>query len=306
MDWPRIGRIARMLLKLGLATLIASALVPCTEAQTTKAKLEFEVASVRENKTGEPSSSNVPLGPGPQFDAKGGLLVAKDQPLLGYIVFAFKPDMRQIGEFRAQLPDWARTAHFDIEARADGNPTKDDLRQMMQSLLEERFHLVAHRETREEPVFAVVFAKPGKLGPRLRPHPADDPGCAKTTFAKTAGGGAYPVACGASASIVPEVPGDLAEAGYNVTMDDVALALGGTANLTDRRVVNRTGLPGTYDFTLEFTPESALNAQPDADAGPGGTSFTEAVKSQLGLKLALRKLANEVIVIDRLERPSEN
>lgn len=278
-----------------------------SRAQVAQVRPEFEVASVRENKSGEPAYSNFPLGPGPQFDAKGGLLMAKDMPVLQFIVFAYKPDMFQISEFRAKLPEWARTSRFDIEARAEGSPTKNDMRLMMQSLLAERFHLAVHRETRDEPMFAVVPAKPGVARPHLKRHPADDPDCAKMRLAKTAAG-AYPVACGASASIVPETPGDFAVAGYNVTMDAIAPALGGAANLTDRRVIDRTGLKGTYDFTLEFAPETALSARPDAsnDLGPDGPSFTEAVKNQLGLKLVPQKLPTEVIVIDHLERPSEN
>jgi len=294
------------LLAAGAAALLTPAALR-GQAPAARNRLQFDVASIRENKSGETPYSNFPLGPGPQFDARGGLLVAKDMLLLQYIVFAYKPDMFQIQEFRAKLPDWARAARFDIEARADGSPAKDDMRLMMQSLLEERFHMQAHRETREDSVFAVVLAKPGVLGPKLKPHPADDPGCAKSNFAKTAAG-AYPVECGASASIVPETPGDLAEAGYNVTMDAIAPALGGAANLTDRRVVDRTGLTGTYDFKLEFAPATALSAEPDAssDLGPGGPSFTVAVKNQLGLKLVPQKLPTEVIVIDHIDRPTEN
>jgi uncharacterized protein (TIGR03435 family) len=316
MGWDWIGLIPRKrtlrlemqrkIAMLGLVSLVTS-LTGWAQATAQGNKLEFDVASVRENKSGEPAYSNFPLGPGPQFDAKGGLLVAKDMLLLQYIVFAYKPDMFQIQEFRAKLPEWARTTRFDIEARADGSPTKDAMRLMTQSLLEERFHMVVHRETREEPAYAVVLAKPGVLGPRLKPHPAGDPDCSKTSFAKTAAG-AYPVACGASASIVPETPGDFAAAGYKVTMEAIAPALGGAANLTDRRVLDRTGLTGTYDFRLEFAPESPLSAQPDAsaDLGPGGPSFTEAMKNQLGLKLVPQKLPLEVIVIDHIERPTEN
>jgi uncharacterized protein (TIGR03435 family) len=160
---------------------------PALKAQvpTSERKLEFDVASVRENKTSEPPYSNFPLGPGPIFGAKDGLLLAKNQTLLGYIFFAFKPDMLQSQQFQAQLPGWVKTTSYDIEARASGSPTKDDLRLMMQSLLEERFHLVIHRETREAPAYAMVLAKPGALGPRIKPHPADDPDCAKTKFTKT-------------------------------------------------------------------------------------------------------------------------
>ncbi len=275
-------------------------------------KLEFDVASVRENKTGGPPYSNFPLGPGPTFGAKDGLLLAKNQTLLGYIFFAFKPDMLQSQQFQAQLPGWVKTTSYDIEARASGSPTKDDMRLMMQSLLEERFHLVIHRETREAPTYALVLAKPDTLGPRIKPHPADDPDCAKTKFTKTTTG--TDPTCGASSPIVSETPGDFATAVYNMPMDAIAVELGRTAglgrvaSLTGRRVVNRTGLTGAYDYMLEFAPEQALNAQPDAsaDSEPGGPSFTAAVKNQLGLKLVPEKLPVEVIVVDRIERPSEN
>jgi uncharacterized protein (TIGR03435 family) len=234
---------------------------PALKAQvpTSERKLEFDVASVRENKTGDPPYSNFPLGPGPIFGAKDGLL----------------------------------------EARASGSPTKDDMRLMMQSLLQERFHLVIHREAREVPAYALVLAKPITLGPRIKPHPADDPDCAETKFTKTTTG--TDPTCGASSPIVPETPGDFATAVYNMPMDAIAVELG-------RRVVNRTGLTGAYDYTLEFAPEQALNAQPDAsaDSEPGGPSFTAAVKNQLGLKLVPQKLPGEVVVVDRIERPSEN
>ncbi len=287
---------------------------PALRAQvpTSERKLEFDVASVRENKTSEPPYSNFPLGPGPVFGAKDGLLLAKNQTLLGFIFFAFKPDMLQSQQFQAKLPGWVKTTSYDIEARASGSPTKDDMRLMMQSLLEERFHLVIHHETREAPAYALVLAKPATLGPRIKPHPADDPDCAKTKFTKTTTG--TEPTCGASSPIVSEAPGDFATAVYNMPMDAIAVELGRTAALgrvayaTGRRVVNRTGLTGAYDYMLEFAPEQALTAGPDTSAGsePGGPSFTEAVKNQLGLELVPEKLPVEVIVVDRIEKPSEN
>ena len=292
---------------IGALAMLLMSPVLSSQAATSERKLEFEVASVRENRTGETPYSNFPLNQGPQFDAKGGLLMARDQLLLAYIVFAFKPDMFQVQQFRDQLPPWTHT-RYDIEARADGNPTKDEMRLMMQSLLEERFHLAFHRETREEPTYAMVLIKPGTLGPRIKPHPADDPECAKDSIPKPLPGAFNPLACGASAAVAPKSPGDFAVAGYNVTMDAIAFGLGGAANLTDRQVIDRTGLTGTYDYTLEFAPEQALTAQPDANAdfGPGGPSFTEAVKDQLGIKMIPQKLPIEVIVVDHIEKPSEN
>jgi uncharacterized protein (TIGR03435 family) len=282
------------------------------QVPTSERKLEFDVASVRENKTGETPYSNFPLGPGPIFGVKDGLLLAKNQTLLTYIFFAFKPDMLQSQQFQAELPNWVQTTSYDIEARAGGSPTKDDMRLMMKSLLEERFHFVIHRSMREAPVYALVLVKPGTLGPRLKHHPADDPDCAGTKLTKTTNG--TDATCGASSPIVAETPGDFAAVGYNMSMNEIAInlgrgaGLGRVAYLAGRRVVDQTGLPGAYDYTLEFAPEQELSAGPDtiADSKPGGPSFTEAMKNQLGLKLVPEKLPVEVIVVDRIERPSEN
>jgi uncharacterized protein (TIGR03435 family) len=73
-----------------------------------------------------------------------------------------------------KLPKWTSTEYFDIQARAVGSPTKDQLRLMMQSLLAERFRLAIHNETRQLPVFALVLVKSGKTGPHLQAHAADD------------------------------------------------------------------------------------------------------------------------------------
>jgi uncharacterized protein (TIGR03435 family) len=70
---------------------------------------------------------------------------------------------------------WTTEDRFDIEARAQGNPKKADYRLMMQSLLADRFQLKVHYETRVVPLYVLVLAKPGKFGPRLRLHQADDP-----------------------------------------------------------------------------------------------------------------------------------
>ena len=76
----------------------------------------------------------------------------------------------------APLPKWVWSDMYDIEARAPmSNATKDEMRLMMQSLLAERFHLAAHFENQTVPVFALVLAKPGKLGPNLRPHESGPP-----------------------------------------------------------------------------------------------------------------------------------
>src|SRR3984957_9616263 len=180
----------------------------------------FDVASVRENRSDEQRYSNFPLNPGPQYGVRDGLLIARNMLLLQYIVFAWKPDMFQIQMFRDRLPDWARTSRFDIQARAQSNPTKEEMRLMMQSLLIERFHMKVHHEMREVPVYALILAKPGKMGPNLKPHPSDDPVCLKMQIPQTVDG-AYPGGCGLAAAVAPMAAGCGAVGGYNQTMGGV-------------------------------------------------------------------------------------
>ena len=117
---------------------------------------EFDVVSVRQNKSGYPWSGgdqivmNVPYGPDDNYRVTGGILSAKNYPLLNLIVFAYKVPTAQGEALLASLPDWTNKELFDIEARTDNHDvTKDQMRLMMQSLLAERFHLVIHRELRQ-------------------------------------------------------------------------------------------------------------------------------------------------------------
>lgn len=276
---------------------VSAANAPMTTADAT---LRFEVASVRENRSDAKAFSNLPLGPGPQYVDIGGHLMSTNQLLLGYIVFAYKPTMYQIQQFRAQLPDWTRGAHYDIQARVDGHPGKDELRVMMQALLADRFKLKVHRETRREPVYALELTKV-RPGTGLRVHPADDPACAKADMPE-AMPGTYPASCGAAWQTLPKVAGNFRIVARGMTPAMLAASIAGTGNIFDRPVVDATGLTGTYDYDLEFAPETAIGA----DAAPTGAPFSEALRAQLGLKLVPQKGAVEVIVIDHIERPSEN
>jgi bla regulator protein blaR1 len=92
-----------------------------------------------------------------------------------WLTFAFAYKLMP-AEISTQLPKSFPMDPFDIEARAAGNPTKDQMRLMMQSLLADRFRLRVHFETRDGPVFALTLVRPGETGPKLRPH-ADGPAC---------------------------------------------------------------------------------------------------------------------------------
>jgi uncharacterized protein (TIGR03435 family) len=270
-------------------------------AQTNKP--EFKVASVKQSRTGEKSYTNFPLGPGPEYKL-GGYLVAVNMPLLKFIEFAYKPTNYQIGLLRSEMPSWSSDIGFDIEARADGNPSKDDMRLMMQSLLATRFHMVVHYESREAEVFALTLLKKGKIGPQLKPHSPDDPICTRAPLPQNAPDG-NPAVCGVSTVIHASAPNLFAVGGHNVSIPKLAMLFPGLRNNVDRPVLDETGLTGTFDYSLEWSPETDRPTTSDS-ALVAGPTFVEALREQLGLKLIPGKGRVDVIVVDHIEHPSGN
>ena len=278
-------------------------------------KMAFDVASVKQNKSGNNPYANFPLEDGNAYSRNEGLLSVTDFPLEAYIAFAYKLTPSQSQAVDSQLPKWAATERFDIQARADGNPTKDQMRLMMQSLLADRFKLAVHTETRQVPVFALVLIKPGKTGPRLRPY-ADDPPCATDWPLPNSAGAPppkpepfvneFPAVCFALVAEQHGPDGRTIVGSRNVTMQQIAndlpaLPMSGL----DRSVLDQTGLSGNFDFTIEINRNDAMSSgatQPD----DSGSTFTEALRDQLGLKLVPQKGPVNVLVIDHVEQPSEN
>jgi uncharacterized protein (TIGR03435 family) len=295
--------------------------------------MSFDVASVKPSKIpavvsvganqAPPRPPTFGLGPD---DAKplGGRFYARF-PLATFIGFAYKFAPFQTADAFANAPKWLRADLFEIEAEAQGNPTKDQMRLMMQSLLAERFKLAVHFETKELPVLALTQVKAGKLGPKLLPHsqgppcPVDErldlgvvPDPRKEVF---------PAICAAGISRgMPD--GTWFLGSRNTTMATAVqtfYSYGSGAGEIDRPVVDQTGLNGTFDFVLEYKPNNrngypeplrqAPDAPPSAPAQSGefgGTPFVEALREQLGLKLVRTKAAVRTLVIDHVERPSEN
>jgi uncharacterized protein (TIGR03435 family) len=260
-------------------------------------KMAFDVASVKQDPVGPTGSqtrnSNVSLGPEDRYAATGGLLSATNWPLLQYMVFAYKLTPSQTQAIMSQLPKWATSDRYDIQAHASGNPTKDQFRLMMQALLADRFKLAVHHETKQLAVFALVLDKPGKPGPQLQQHPEDSP----CSAAPVPG---FPVPCGAL--VVSNQPHTRHVSGRNMSMGQIATSL--IEGNMDRPVLNRTGLSGNFDFSVEFSPDvpSSANLQPDE---PGPT-FLEALKEQLGLRLESQTGPVDVLIIDHVEEPSPN
>lgn len=276
-------------------------------AQPAATAPKFEVASVKPNKTTDPPTANFPVGPGDVYIRNGGYFNATGFPLSVYLSFAYKLMGNQSQYVMPQLPDWAKTERYDIQARAANDPGKDGMRLMMRSLLAERFGMAIHYEDREVPVLAFVFVKPGKIGPQLHLH-ADGAPCpteppSPTSQAVVEG---MPAFCNGIYPLPANVPGHLRFGGRNVSLGFIADTFSLGVNL-GRPLLDRTGLEGTVDFTLEFFQER-VGPAPPADAQPdtAGPTFEEALREQLGIKLQSQKGPIRVLVIDHVERPSAN
>jgi uncharacterized protein (TIGR03435 family) len=312
------GDIAMRCLLLFTVALIATKCLAQSPAPTPSSalpnhKTEFAVASVRENKSGGRSTSNVPLDRGNAYFPAGGILSATNQSFVSLLIFAYKINISEFrGGLMRRLPAWAVKDKFDILARAESDkPSKEDMRLMMQSLLEDRFKLKVHREKQQRPVLGLFLAKHGKTGPQLRPHdPAQTCSAplprppAETTVSKMVG--LWPTTCG-DGDEERTSSSALREGGRDMTMSAIADWLTGSGEAAFP-IQDRTGLNGTFDFIFDFDPESlgreGISQVPRADSGP---TFTEAVKEQLGLQIKRREDGSiSIFVVDNVEYPSAN
>lgn len=185
---------------------------------------------------------------------------------------------------------------------------------MMQSLLADRFKLAIHFETQEAPVFALTLVKPGKTGPKLRPHSEGPPCPDSYVLAPPSSFDVFPPSCGYAQGSLRN--GMRLVGSRNTTMPllaDAIYSYGSLAGEMDKPVVDKTGLDGTFDFKLEYTPGENDQFRglgpPNPDAPPPsseGTPFLNAMREQLGLKLVQAKGPIKMIVIDHVERPSSN
>jgi uncharacterized protein (TIGR03435 family) len=256
----------------------------------------FEVASVKPNRSADP---------GIRIDLPGGnRFVATNVPLRELIRFAYDvQSVRLIGG-----PDWARSERFDIVATSAqdlpawtpaGPPMPVLL--MLRTLLADRFGLVVHQETRELPVYALTVARDDrKFGPELRastldctaPRTGPPPPLAPTAVEQPT--------CGMRIA-----PGQMVMGG--APMEQLAGVL---SQFVQRTVIDRTGLGGTFDLHLSWTPEQFLKGPPPPGApplppvDPNGPSLFAALPEQLGLKLEPQQAPLEVLVIDRVEQPT--
>src|ERR1019366_2689936 len=219
-------------------------------------KMAFDVASIKPSK-GAFVPSNFPLDPSDDYGATNGRLTA-DDTLAEYIEFAYKVWGNEVQSREiSHSPKWVNTDRYTMEARAaTGNPTKDQMRLMVQALLADRFQLTAHFETREVPVFELRLAKPGKPGPKLISH-ADGPPCDKPDASPVAEVPRFHFVCHAFSPYL-DLGTKFVIGSRDVSMDVLAgtlsEALAGPLAF-GRPIIDKTGLTGRFDFTLEWARE---------------------------------------------------
>jgi uncharacterized protein (TIGR03435 family) len=249
----------------------------------------FEVVSVKRNTSSSPGRIARPADGG-----YNGVGVTAQ----GLLTYAYNTVETVTG-----LPGWATSERYDVNAKsAMARATPAESAAMMRAMLADRFNLFAHFETHEVPAFDLVLARSDRrFGPQLNPSELD---CTNVQVA---------VAARRAAVSTPAAPGGSRRpcAGLRLfggplegdaTMPLLALNLSGPAG---RKVVDKTDLTGSYRIKLEFNRRAGNAPTVTSNPGEPPSVFT-AVEEQLGLKLVSSHTLIQVLVIDRLERPTEN
>jgi uncharacterized protein (TIGR03435 family) len=302
---PSIAWVTMVVAVLGAAATVRLAGQPAADQSPS-----FEVASVKHNKSGSPG---VRL-----FFQPGGRFVAENVTLQ-FLIAAAYGDPRPLADFQiVGGPKWINADRFNVIAKAEGDPQPSAdgpppvMFAMLRTMLADRFKVRVHEETREMPIYTLIKARnDGKLGehltltttdcaalmrgpagdrPALPPSPTERPTCGlRVGFGSLSGGGMTVTQLAGAISRMPGV---------------------------DRVVNDRTGLDGSYDLDLHWTPDQLPPrpaGAPDGpirvngvDVDPNGPSIFTALQEQLGLKLESTKGPVHVIVIDSVDQPTDD
>lgn len=294
-DNSEVSRASGASVAMTLVLIVSATAVLSLRAAPQDASPAFDVASIKRDVSGQP---------GPMFRLFPGFHVeratVKDLVVLAYLVHDFQV---------TGGPGWITSDRYNIEAKAEAVPAfNQQVRTLqlrrLQELLQDRFKLAVHRETRELPTYDLIVAKGG-----LKLQPLKEGSCIATEPGKPfPAPGKNPMDyCGFGG-----ITGRGRFESSSTTMTDMA---GSLSLLTGRQVFDKTGIKGLYRVQLTFAPDSSAfpfspetpgatgNPTPAADSGPN--LFT-AVQEQLGLKLESSRGPVEVLVIDHVEKPSEN
>lgn len=242
--------------------------------RTTEKPLAFDAASIKPSNSAMAGDRGGPGGGGGRLQFSPGRVLGRNVTAKRIILEAYHllKDYQLLGG-----PGWIDSARFDLEAKSDTPASENQLRQMLQTLLVERFKLVVHRETKEMPIYALIV---GKNGSKLHELKEGEPTPTSTKELISLG-------------VLP--PRGKEDTFAHVMFDrgkmqDFADELSRNPSI-DRPVLDKTGLRGTYLFALWW----------DADE-----NFMTVVQEQLGLKFESQKAPVDIFVIDKIEKPDKN
>lgn len=284
----------------GIAAFALPLAVGLTNASQASGTLpSFEAASIKPAKSGNTGLFRIGVEPGGRFVANGANVSILLQ-------LAYNVKENQI----SGAPSWINSDRFDIQAKPDDtiaaelqkmapDQRRELQRELLQSLLADRFKLTLGHDTKEMPVYLLTVAKNGpKLHEAAPPNEPQGPGSE------------------------PPRGGIMMNGRGQLTVTDTKLDMFANAlsHQLGRIVLDRTGLSGRYDFTLHWTPEPGEGPVMPGGAGPGregpggappppeasGPSIFTALQEQLGLKLESQKAPVDILVIEHVEKPSEN
>ncbi|HEY1305971.1 MAG TPA: TIGR03435 family protein [Vicinamibacterales bacterium] len=254
----------------------------------------FTIVSIKQNKSAT-VRPRVGFRPGSRFEA----IAATVQDLIA-LAYGGGQGIR-----RSQIvdaPRWTESERFDIRAQVEDGTgpapavPPDLMLQMLQNLLADRLKLVAHRDRREQPIYALTLLRPdGTLGPQLRRADAD---CDSRVARIPPDVKQRPLVCG--------MEGGLGRA-RGQTMRIADFAARQLSSILDRQVVDRTALEGIFDWELQWAPapgELAPLGSDDPPPSPDGPSIFKALEEQLGLKLVTERGLVDVVVVDSISRPT--
>jgi uncharacterized protein (TIGR03435 family) len=273
------------------------AIVSATGARQTVSgdkPLAFEAASIKPNASGDWRRA---MGPAP-----GGRFMATNVPARDLIAYAYGISQDSVSFRIVGGPKWIDEDRFDVNANVTGTWTPQQMREMMRTLMADRFRLAAHAETREMPTYTLAVVPNRPL--RLRRSVVDEAACQ-----------ARREAIRRREPVSPSVPGTPPICGTGRTIPGTITAVGGSTTslastlgqFVSRTVVDRTQLAGLFDFELKWTPDTIPQVPADApplNIDPNGPSIFTALQEQLGLKLDSARGPVDVVVIDRVERPT--
>jgi uncharacterized protein (TIGR03435 family) len=264
-----------------LAALVAVAwhTVPTVRAQTSD-RFQFEVASIKLSR--DPA-------PGGDVSITPGRFRGKDLALQWLILTAYRINSKFLS---GNLPNWTIAERYDIDARTSGAASEEQVLAALRELLKERFQLQEHRATKEEPVYFLTVAKGGIKMPT---------------------GNCVPVK-----KDLPNECYSRWDEGLITTIDWRGVRMsdpegvayrtlaGHFSGINNRVIIDKTGLTGTYNVRLQWEKDPPDAPAQAAPAGSHAPSFFDAMEKQLGLRLESGRGPVEYLVVDRVEKPSQN